>query len=156
MLARVWRKGTPSALLLGKQTGTAALDNGVDPPQILATETIRSSNSISGYLPSMTPKGQPNRCPKHKPACSQSASQHVPPSPPGKQVSSPSDPPVASACPLGHAPTQPPGEQGWEASRRSTLPSYRWEDRGGRDLPKAPQQAGFLGHTETQRGSFHH
>lgn len=30
---------------------------------------------------------------------------------------------------------------------------YRWENRGGRNSPKASQQAGFLGHSQTQRGS---
>lgn len=48
-----------------------------------------------------------------------------------------------------------PRAQGWEASSWSPLLFYRWENRGGRDLPQATQQAGFLGHTETPRGSFH-
>ena len=33
MLARMWRNGNPLALLVGMQTGAAALDNGVEVPQ---------------------------------------------------------------------------------------------------------------------------
>ena len=33
MLARMWRNGNPLALLVGKQTGAAALENSVEVPQ---------------------------------------------------------------------------------------------------------------------------
>ena len=33
MLARLWRKGSPSALLVGMQTGEATVENGMDFPQ---------------------------------------------------------------------------------------------------------------------------
>ena len=33
VLARMWRKGNPSALLVGMQTGAATVENGVEFPQ---------------------------------------------------------------------------------------------------------------------------
>ena len=40
MLARLWRIGNPPALLVGMQTGAAALENSVKVPQIIKSRTI--------------------------------------------------------------------------------------------------------------------
>ena len=39
MLARMWRKGTPSALLVGMQTGAATVENSVEFTQKIKNET---------------------------------------------------------------------------------------------------------------------
>ena len=52
VLVRVWRRGNPSTLLVGKHVGAAALENSVEVPQkIKNRSTIWSSKSTSGYLP---------------------------------------------------------------------------------------------------------
>ena len=38
MLERMWRNGNPLALLVGMQTGAAALENGVEVPQKIKIE----------------------------------------------------------------------------------------------------------------------
>ena len=39
MLERMWRKGNPRALLVGLQTGVAALENSVEVPQKIKNRT---------------------------------------------------------------------------------------------------------------------
>ena len=51
MLARMWRKGNPLALLVGVQTGAAALENRVEVLQkIKNRSTLRPSNSTTRNL----------------------------------------------------------------------------------------------------------
>ena len=51
MLARVWRKGNPCALLVGMWTGAAPVENSIDVAQkIKNMAAIGSSNPISGNL----------------------------------------------------------------------------------------------------------
>ena len=40
MLARKWRKGNPSALLVGMQTGAATMKNNMEYPQKIKNETL--------------------------------------------------------------------------------------------------------------------
>ena len=55
MLARMWRKGNPFALLVGMQTGAATLENSVEVPQKIKNRTtIRPSNSMLRIYPSDT------------------------------------------------------------------------------------------------------
>jgi len=50
MLARLWRKGNPCALLVGMQTSTATVENSMDVPQKVTNRTtISFSNSTFGY-----------------------------------------------------------------------------------------------------------
>ena len=52
MLARMWRKGNPLALLVGMQTGAATLENSVEVPQKIKTgTTLQASNSTTRNLP---------------------------------------------------------------------------------------------------------
>ena len=52
MLEGVWRNGNPLALLVGLQTGVAALENSVEAPQkIKNRSTLRPSNSTVKNLP---------------------------------------------------------------------------------------------------------
>ena len=52
MLARMWSNGNPLALLVGMQTGAAALENSVEVPQkIKNRSTLRPSNSTARNLP---------------------------------------------------------------------------------------------------------
>ena len=52
MLARMWRKGNPFALLVGMQTGVDALENSVEVPQkIKNRSTPWPSNSTARNLP---------------------------------------------------------------------------------------------------------
>ena len=52
VLSRVWRKGNPGKLLVGKYVGAATVDNSVEVPQKIKNgSTIWSTNSTSGYLP---------------------------------------------------------------------------------------------------------
>ena len=52
MLARMWRNRNPLALLVGMQTGGAALENSVEvPPKIKNRPTLRPSNSTARNLP---------------------------------------------------------------------------------------------------------
>ena len=52
MLGRVWRKGNPSTLLVGKYVGGASVENSAEFPQKIKNRSaIWSSNSTSGYLP---------------------------------------------------------------------------------------------------------
>ena len=52
VLARMWRKGNPLALLVGMQTGAATLENSVEIPQKIQNRiTIWSTNSTTGSLP---------------------------------------------------------------------------------------------------------
>ena len=49
MLVRMWRKGNPSILLVGKQIGAAAMDNSMEVPS--KTNTELSYNLLLGiYL----------------------------------------------------------------------------------------------------------
>ena len=51
MLARVWRKGNPFALLVGMQTGAATLENSVGVPQKIKNRTtLQPSNCTTRYL----------------------------------------------------------------------------------------------------------
>ena len=51
MLEGLWRKGNPPALLVGMETGTASLENGVEVPQKIKNRTtLRPSNCTTGYL----------------------------------------------------------------------------------------------------------
>ena len=48
MLVRMWKKGNPLALLVGMQTGTAALEKSVEVPQKIKNRTtLRPSSSTS-------------------------------------------------------------------------------------------------------------
>ena len=49
VLARKWRKGNPLALLMGMQTGAAALKTSMAVPQKISHRTIRSSG-VPGWL----------------------------------------------------------------------------------------------------------
>ena len=52
MLERMWRNGNPLALLVGMQTGAAALENSVEVPQkIKNRSTLCPSNSTASDLP---------------------------------------------------------------------------------------------------------
>ena len=52
MLERMWRNGNPLALLVGMQTGAAALENSVEVPQKIKNRTtLRPSNSTARNLP---------------------------------------------------------------------------------------------------------
>ena len=53
----MWRKGNPLTLLVGMQTGIAAMENSVEIPQKNKNRTaIQSSNPTAGY----TPRGNQN------------------------------------------------------------------------------------------------
>ena len=50
MLERVWRKGNPLTLLVGMQTSTATMENGVEIPLKIGNRTpIQPSNPIAGH-----------------------------------------------------------------------------------------------------------
>ena len=52
MLERMWRNGNPLALLVGMQTGAAALENSVEVSQKVKNRTTLSpSNSTTKNLP---------------------------------------------------------------------------------------------------------
>ena len=52
MLERMWRKGNPSALLVGMQTGEATVENTMEFPQKTEYGTaLLPSNSTAGILP---------------------------------------------------------------------------------------------------------
>ena len=52
MLERMWRNGNPLALLVGMQTGAAALENSMEVPQKIKTRsTLSPSNSTARNLP---------------------------------------------------------------------------------------------------------
>ena len=51
MLARMWRKGSPCALLVGMQVGAATMENNMDIPQKIKNKTtIQSKNPTPRYL----------------------------------------------------------------------------------------------------------
>ena len=51
LLARLWRKGNPSTLLVGIQTGAATVENSMEFPQKNKNGTaFRSSNSTAGII----------------------------------------------------------------------------------------------------------
>ena len=51
MLVRIWRKGNPSALLVGMQTGAATVESGMEIPQKIKNEcAFRSSDLTAGNL----------------------------------------------------------------------------------------------------------
>ena len=51
MLARMWRNGNPLALLVGMQTGAAALESRMEAPQKIKNRTtLRPSNCTTRYL----------------------------------------------------------------------------------------------------------
>ena len=55
MLARIWRKGTPFALLVGMQTGATTVESNMEIPQKIKNGTaLRLSNSTSGNLSEKT------------------------------------------------------------------------------------------------------
>ena len=56
-LARMWRKGTPCALLVGMQTGAATLEKSVQVPRKAKT------SSTTGYLPKDDETTHPTRLP---------------------------------------------------------------------------------------------
>ena len=48
----MWRKGIPSAVLVGMQIGTAAMENSMESPQKIKNGTAFWSNdSIAGNIP---------------------------------------------------------------------------------------------------------
>ena len=52
MLERMWRKGKPSALLVGMQTGVATVENSMEFPHQTKNGTAFSpSNSTAGIIP---------------------------------------------------------------------------------------------------------
>ena len=52
MLARMWRKENPLALLVGMQTGAAAMENNVEVPQKIKNRTtLGHSNALLGIYP---------------------------------------------------------------------------------------------------------
>ena len=52
VLARLWRKGNPSAVLVGMQTGEATVENSMGCPQKTKDGTIfESSNPTAGTIP---------------------------------------------------------------------------------------------------------
>ena len=55
MLARMWRKGNPLTLLVGKQAGIVTLEISMDAPQQAENRaTLRPDNCTTGYLPQDT------------------------------------------------------------------------------------------------------
>ena len=55
MLARMWRKGNPLTLLVGMQTGAAALENSVEIPQKIKNRSpLRPSNNTARNFPQGT------------------------------------------------------------------------------------------------------
>ena len=55
MLARMQRKGNPCTLLVGRQAGTANLENSMDVPQKAENRaTLRPSNALLGIYPKDT------------------------------------------------------------------------------------------------------
>ena len=51
MLERMWRKGNPSALLVGMQTGTNTVENSMEFPQKVKNGTaFRPSDPTSGNI----------------------------------------------------------------------------------------------------------
>ena len=51
VLERMWRKGNPSALLVGMQTGAATLENTTAfPPKTTNTTAFRPGNSTAGIV----------------------------------------------------------------------------------------------------------
>ena len=52
VLAKLWRKGNPSALLVGMQTGAATVENSMEFPQKTTNVTVfRPGNSTAGIIP---------------------------------------------------------------------------------------------------------
>ena len=52
VLVRLWRKGNPSALLMGMQTGAATVENSEEFPQKTENGTVfQSSNPTAGTIP---------------------------------------------------------------------------------------------------------
>ena len=52
VLVRMWKKGNPSALLVGMQTGAATVENGMEFPQKTKNETgFWLSDSTAGIIP---------------------------------------------------------------------------------------------------------
>ena len=52
VLERMWKKGNPSALLVGMQTGAATVENSIEFPQKTKDGTaFRSSNPTAGIIP---------------------------------------------------------------------------------------------------------
>ena len=52
VLERMWRKGNPSTLLMGMQTGEATVENSMESPQKTKNGTaLRPSNSAVGIIP---------------------------------------------------------------------------------------------------------
>ena len=52
MLARLWRKGNPSALLVGMQTAVATVENSMEFPQKTKDGTaFQSSDPNAGIIP---------------------------------------------------------------------------------------------------------
>ena len=51
VLARMWRKGNPCALLVGMSVGAATIENIMEFLQKIKYRNTISSNSTSGYLP---------------------------------------------------------------------------------------------------------
>ena len=52
VLVRLWRKGNPSALLMGMQTGAATVENSAEFPQKTENGTVfQSSNPTAGTIP---------------------------------------------------------------------------------------------------------
>ena len=47
VLARTWRKGNPSALLVGMQTGAATVENSIDIPEKIKNETTLCPNDFT-------------------------------------------------------------------------------------------------------------
>ena len=55
MLARMWRKGNPCALVLGMQIGAATIETSMEVPQKIKTRTtILSGNSALEIYPKVT------------------------------------------------------------------------------------------------------
>ena len=52
MLVRIWKKGNPTALLVGMQTGGATVESSMELTQeIKARTTLKSSNLLLGIYP---------------------------------------------------------------------------------------------------------
>ena len=52
MLERMWRKGNPSTLFLGMQTGAASVENSMEFPQETKNGTaFGTRNSTAGIIP---------------------------------------------------------------------------------------------------------
>ena len=47
----MWRKGNPSALLVGVQTGAATVENSMEMPQKIKNRNSLDSDSTSGNIP---------------------------------------------------------------------------------------------------------